>query len=146
MKLDKETKQERNKAVQSGIRHLIAKGDFSVIALAKEVGMGVSTLYLHPQVRKLIRPEQPRTINGISTTNRNYRQILESGFDIRTTFNGTNVFITIIKDNEVFYQTYFPANGRNSEAVKKYLPHAKHFSVPDKALMRALKYIQRRKA
>lgn len=146
MKIDKEAKQERSKAIQSGIRHLLTKGDFSVVALAKEVGMGVSTLYLHPQVRKLIRPELPTTVNGITTTNRNYRQILEAGFDIRTSFNGTNVFITLTKNNEVIYQTSFPANGRNSETVKKYLPHARHFSVPDKSLIRALKYIQRRKA
>ncbi|WP_143279604.1 hypothetical protein [Burkholderia cenocepacia] len=146
MKIDKEAKQERSKAIQSGIRHLLTKGDFSVVALAKEVGMGVSTLYLHPQVRKLIRPELPTTVNGITTTNRNYRQILQAGFDIRTSFNGTNVFITLAKNNEVIYQTSFPANGRNSEAVKKYLPHARHFSVPDKSLIRALKYIQRRKA
>lgn len=146
MKIDKETRQERNKAVQAGIRHLLAKGDFSVVSLAKEVGMGVSTLYLYPQVKKLIRPELPTTINGITTTNRNYRQILEAGFDIRTAFNGTNVFVTIIKNNEVIYQTSFPANGRNSETVKKYLPHAKHFSVPDKSLIRALRYIKGRKA
>lgn len=146
MKIDKETRQERNKAVQAGIRHLLAKGDFSVISLAKEVGMGVSTLYLYPQVRRLIRPEPPTTVNGITTTNRNYRQILEAGFDIRTAFNGTNVILTLFKDNEVVHQTQFPSNGRNSEAVKKYLPVARHFSVPDKALLKALKFIQRKKA